>query len=200
MEGKNKSIEELIEQVIGAIILIVLVVAWFGRSDDNRSSNSMVPTSTSAIETEKEVTKQNYVANNQQRTNQQTKTNTDDEKTLSGEVSISDISKLNVQEKLIAECSYSLLLSVSPSIKSEKATVKTVEVLEKDNYGRYLTQFVVNAPFNSNYNMDYRYWIIIWNVKEDGTYNYNLFRSFFTNENNTLDSAKKQAKWGEPLE
>ena len=135
-------------------------------------------------------------------TSKQTSNNTS-KQTLKGKVSISDIDKLADKERLVAKCSYSHLISYSfirSNLESGKSKVISVEVLDKDQYGRYITEFIVNAPFNQNYNMDYRYWIIIFDVKEDGNYKYLPLDCFFTNEHKNLDTAKKNAHWNEPLE
>jgi len=80
-----------------------------------------------------------------------------------------------------------------------KSQIISVEVLEKDNYGRYITEFVINEPFNSNYNIDRKHWVILWNIKEDCSFNYNTFKSYFTNQSSTLDMAKNNSGWNKPL-
>lgn len=122
--------------------------------------------------------------------------------TSSGKVSINDIDKLAPNERLVANCAYSYLTSFSfmrDSLSRGKSQIISVEVLEKDNYGRYITEFVINEPFNSNYNIDRKHWIILWNIKEDGSFNYNAFKSYFTNQDSTLDMAKNNTGWNEPL-
>jgi len=127
---------------------------------------------------------------------------TDNNKSQSSKVSINDIDTLAPNERLVANCAYSYLTSFSfmrDSLSKGKSQIISVEVLEKDNYGRYITEFVINEPFNSNYNIDRKHWVILWNIKEDGSFNYNTFKSYFTNQSSTLDMAKNNSGWNKPL-
>lgn len=160
------------------VALAIIVALAIMDSDNSESTKSKtVATSTNAVETENEVTKQNYVANSEKRTNEEksqqtaTKDNsttaTTDKKNTSSNsvVEVSDVSMTGMRFNK----SWSELKPKLDAYSEAERKTGFAEWLSDQPYGQDITEYTINYK---GYMSDYT-----------GNYPYNAFQINFVVEN-----------------
>lgn len=109
-------------------------------------------------------------------------------------------SRNNNIDKIALNCAYTRISSVAEKTGN---VLKKSEIIEKDNYGRYLAHFQIDLLVSGSYKTA-NYYIIIWNVKENGEFMYSpkneLNVSFYNGiRTDTIEYAKELYNWNEPI-
>lgn len=109
-------------------------------------------------------------------------------------------SRKNNIDKIALNCAYTRISSIAEKTGN---VLKKSEIIEKDNYGRYLAHFQIDLLVSGSYKTG-NYYIIVWDVKENGEFMCSpmneLNVSFYNGiKTDTIEYAKELYNWNEPI-